>query len=114
MWRLEGAGPPAVPSEQSPPGPPLRAQSAQHALRAEAPDEHTRGKPGAPRGLRAAGRDAGAWGVASGEGARWGRSPCVGSAMPLIVKTRTERRFSFLPFEMKPKILFRLFFSFFK
>ena len=63
-----------------------REQGPKGALRAEAPDEHTRGKPGAPRGLRAAGRDAGAWGVASGEGARWGRSPCVGSTVPLPLK----------------------------
>ena len=67
-----------------------REQGPEGALRAEAPDEHTGGKPGAPRGFRALGRDAGAWGVASGEGARWGRSPCMGSTMPLIVKTCTN------------------------
>ena len=61
-------------------------QGPEGALRAEAPDEHTRGKPGAPRGLRAVGRDAGAWGVASGEGARWGQSPCLGSTVPLPLK----------------------------
>ena len=72
-----------------------REQGPEGALRVEAPDEHTRGKPGAPRGFRAVGRDAGAWGVASGEGACWGRSPCMGSAMPLIVKTCTKAVLTF-------------------
>ena len=44
-----------------------REQGPEGALRAEAPDEHTGGKPGAPRGFRALGCDAGAWGWLPGK-----------------------------------------------